>query len=92
MRLSKVIGQFEELKKVLRDWAIVRENEIRIIDPPLTITISKVERSITFEVDGECVAVLTEENSDVKEGYREVVEEWLTALTSLGFKRYLLKR
>jgi len=92
VKLSKVMGQFEELKKVLRDWAIVKENEIKIIDPPLTITISKVERSITFEVNGECVAVLTEEHSDVKEGYREVVEEWLTALTSLGFKRYLLKR
>ncbi len=90
-KFEKVVKNFEELKRILRNWAIVRGGEIRIIDPPFTITISKVERSLTFEREGEVIAVVTEEGSFVEEGYEGVVEEWLTALTSLGFKRYIPK-
>lgn len=91
MKVSNVIEKFEELKVILRNWAIIKENEIRIIDPPLTITISKIEKSITFELEERCVAILTDEYTKVEEGFEEVVDEWITALTSLGFKRYLLK-
>ncbi|WP_456328115.1 hypothetical protein [Archaeoglobus sp.] len=91
MRVSGVIERFEELKKILRNWAIVRENEMEIIDPPFTITISKLERTITFKFEGRDVAVLTDDDCIVEKGFEGVVEEWLTALTSLGFKRYLLK-
>jgi len=91
MKVSVVIERFEELKKILRNWAIVRENVVEIIDPPFTITISKLERSITFKFDGRDVAILTDDDCTVESGFEGVVEEWLTALTSLGFKRYLLK-
>ncbi len=92
MEVSKIMDNFEELKKILRNWAIVRGNEIKIIDPPLIITISKLEKSITFEIGDKFVAILTDDCVRVEEGFEEVVEEWLIALTSLGFKRYLLKR
>jgi len=91
MRVEKILESFEALKRVLRSWAIMDEGEIKIIDPPFTITISKRDESITFTYEGRDVAILTRDCVDIEEGFEEVVEEWCTALTSLGFKRYLLK-
>jgi hypothetical protein len=91
MNVGKILDSFEALKKILKNWAIVGEDEIKIIDPPFTIIISKVEESITFTFGGRDVAVLTRENVRIEDGFEGVVEEWCTALTSLGFKRYLLK-
>ncbi len=91
MNVERIIESFEALKKILKDWAIIDEKEIKIIDPPFIITISKPDESITFTFEGREVAVLTKDRIDIESGFEGVVEEWYTALTSLGFKRYLLK-
>lgn len=90
---SKIIDYFDILKKILSDRAVCSENQVIIFDPPYTIKILKQEEMIVFQLDDEDVAVLSKKglvaNDDETEKF---VEEWCTALTSLGFKRYLIKK
>ena len=92
MKLSRLFDNFELLKRLLVDRAECKDNEIIIYDPPFEIRILKTERIIVVRENGEDVAVLGEEFSDVKNGLEDYIDEWITALTSLGFKRYLPRR
>ena len=92
MKLSKLFDNFELLKRLLVDRAECKDNEIVIYDPPFEIRILKTERMIVISENGEDVAILGEGFSEVKDGLEDYIDEWLTALTSLGFKRYLPRR
>ncbi len=92
MKLGKLFDNFELLKRLLSDRAECRDNEIVIIDPPFEIKILKTERLVVFSREGEDVAILGEGFSEVKEEFKSYIDEWLTALTSLGFKRYIPRR
>ncbi len=91
-RVRKVIESFDALKRLLKDKAVCYDDTLLIYDPPVEIKIMRKERLIVFSVRGKDFAVISEELSVVEEDYEEYVEEWLTALSSLGFKRYLPKR
>jgi len=94
-RCSMILKSFELLKKILRDRAVCLDNSITIFDQvsekPFIVKILKKEKKIQFFSDDEEIALITPDNSVVDEEYEEVVEEWLNALTSLGFKRYIPK-
>ena len=90
-KVRKILESFDFLKKILSDSAICRENEIIIYDPPFTIKILKREEMIIFQLEDEEIAVLTKERVIVDKDYRDYVDNWCLALTSLSFKRYLLK-
>jgi len=90
---NKIISYFDILKKILSDRAVCSENQITIYDPPYTIKILKLEEMIVFQLNDEDVAVLSKKGLVAKDPeIRKFVEEWCTALTSLGFKRYLIKK
>jgi len=91
-RVKKVFESFEALKRLLGDRAMCYDDTLLIFDPPFEIRIMRRDRTIVFSLEGEDVAVVSERTSIVEKGYEEYVEEWLTALSSLGFKRYLPKR
>ena len=63
----------------------------QVLEKPFTIRISKKHRKIQFFSDDEEVAIVSPKTIVIDDEYKEVVEEWLNALTSLGFKRYIPK-
>ena len=90
---NKIISYFDILKKILSDRVICNENQMVIFDPPYTIRILKLEEMVVFQLGDEEVAVLSKKGLVAKDAETErFVEEWCTALTALGFKRYLMKR
>ncbi len=91
-RVAKIIDSFDVLKIILDDKAICYDDRIVIFDPPFEIRILKGEEIIIFSFGDEDVAILSESKCWIKEGFEDIVEEWVTALTSLGFKRYILKK
>jgi len=92
-KVEDIIENFDLLKRFLRDRAICKENEIVIVDPPVTIRILKREEMMIFNCNGKDV-VLDREGivEAVEENVIDLIDEWCTALTSLGFKRYIPKR
>jgi len=90
--IRKILRSFDFLRKILSDSAICRENEIIIYDPPFTIKILKREEMIVFQLEDEDIAVLTKEKVIINKDYQDYVNSWCLALSSLGFKRYILKR
>jgi len=90
--IRKILRSFDFLRKILSDSAICRENEIIIYDPPFTIKILKREEMIVFQLEDEDIAVLTKEKVMINKDYQDYVNSWCLALSSLGFKRYILKR
>ncbi len=90
-RVKKIIDSFDVLKKILSDRAVVGEDEILIFDPPYEIRILKNEGIVVFNLGDEDIAVLSEDECRVKEGCEELVKEWILALSSLSFKRFVLK-
>ncbi len=90
---EKVIRSFDMLKRLLRERAELRDDEMIIFDPPFTIRILKNEEIIIFYLDDEEIAVIGKDECFLKEKeFEGVVREWLSALTSLSFKRYIPKR
>lgn len=91
----EILNSFEILKKILKDRAVCMEESIIIFDQvlerPFTIKIEKNDRKIQFFSDDKEVAILSPKTVIIDDEYKEVVEEWLNALTSLGFKRYIPK-
>jgi len=90
--LSKIIRLFDVLKRLLRDKAICSENAITIIDPPFEIDILRMEEMVVFRLGDEEIAVVCRDGVEVREGYEDYVRGWLKALTSLGFKRYRIRK
>ncbi len=90
--LNKIMNTFDVLKRILRDKAICSKNAITIIDPPFEIEILRMEEMIIFKLGEEEVAVISRDSFEVKEEFEEYVKGWLKALTSLSFKRYIVKR
>jgi len=90
-KVRKILESFDFLKKILSNSAICSENEIIIYDPPFTIKILKREEMIIFQLEDEDIAVLTKEDVRIDKDYQDYVDSWCLALTSLSFKRYLLK-
>jgi hypothetical protein len=90
-KAKKILDSFEILKRILSDKAICEDDRIVIHDPPFTIQILKREEMIIFQVEDRDVAVLTKDRAEIDSDYRDYVEEWCLALTSLGFKRFILK-
>jgi 16S rRNA G966 N2-methylase RsmD len=90
-KAKKILESFEILKKILNDKAICEDDRIVIFDPPFTIQILKREEMIIFQLEDRDVAILTKDRVEVDEEYKDYVEEWCLALTSLGFKRFILK-
>jgi len=91
-KAEEILENFEVLKKFLRNRAICKDDEIVIYDPPITIRILKKEEMIVFSCNDEDVAILSRDKCKIDEEFEGVVEEWCTALTTLGFKRYIPKR
>ncbi len=90
-KVKKIIKLFDILKIILSNRALVGDDVILIHDPPYEVKILKKEEIIVFSLGEEDVAVLSEEECRIEEGHEEIVEEWVTALSSLGFKRFVLK-
>ena len=94
-KCTEILNSFELIKRIIKDRAVCLEDSIiifdQVLEKPLTIKISKKSRKIQFFSDDEEVAVITPNNSEIEEGYEGVVKEWLEALTSLGFRRYIPK-
>jgi|Deesub1362A_J573_1020465.scaffolds.fasta_scaffold02643_3 hypothetical protein len=90
----KIFDSFDFLSKILEGKAICYEDSIEIFDPPYTIKILKKDKIVTFYLDSVCIATLNKNGLDAieEDGVEELVDEWCMALTSLGFKRYSLKK
>ncbi len=91
-RVAKIINSFDILRKILDDKAICYDDRIIIFDPPFEIQIMRREEMIIFSREGDDVAVLSESSCWIKEGFEDIVENWVIALTSLGFKRFILRQ
>jgi len=91
-QVARIINSFDILRKILDDKAVCYDDRIIIFDPPFEIRIMKREEMIIFSCEGEDVAILSESDCWIKEGFEDIVEDWVVALTSLGFKRYILKK
>ena len=89
--VKKVINLFDVLKKILNDKAICDNSRIVIFDPPFEIQILKNEELIVFSCEGEDVAILSKDRIWIKDGFEGYVRDWMVALTSLGFKRFILR-
>lgn len=90
---SKIFDSYDILKKMLSEKAICYRNCIEIFDPPYTILIQKEEKTVYFQLDGKIVALLNEKGLYTSsDDVGDFVSEWCTALTSLGFKRYSVKK
>ncbi|MFP3946089.1 MAG: hypothetical protein ACLFVI_04230 [Archaeoglobaceae archaeon] len=80
------------LKKMLADRSECDENCIEVFDPPYSIKMLKKEKIVVFQLEGENIATLDKRGlHNHSDEHLEVVQEWCTALTSLGFKRYRTK-
>ncbi len=90
-KVKKIIESFDILKIILNDRAVVGEDVILIHDPPYEVKILRKEEIVIFSLGEEDVAVLSENECRIEEGHERIVEEWITALTSFGFKRFVLK-
>ncbi len=94
-KCSSILESFDLLRIILKDRAIYIEDSIMIFDQveekPLIIKISKKNEKIQFFCNEEEIALITSNSFAIEEGYEGVVKEWLDALTSLGFKRYIPK-
>ena len=89
--VKKIIRLFDILKKILDDKAICDDNRIVIFDPPFEIQILRNEELIVFSCEEDDIAILSEDDIWIKDGFEEYVKDWMIALTSLGFKRFILK-
>jgi hypothetical protein len=90
---EKIFDSFDVLKKMLEDRAICTDDHIEIFDPPFSIKILKEERIIFFQLDGVNIAILDGGGLQLhSEDVKDFVEDWCVALTSLGFKRYFVKK
>jgi len=90
---NKIFDSYDILKKMLSEKAICCKDCIEIFDPPYTIRIQKKDKTVYFQLDGRVVALLNKQGLQViSDDIGEFVDEWCTALTSLGFKRYSVKR
>lgn len=90
---KKILGHFDVLRKMLKDRAICSDNHMVIFDPPFTVKILRHEGIIVFQLGDKDVAILSKNGLIAEDGEMEkFVEEWCTALSSLGFRRYLVKK
>jgi hypothetical protein len=93
MTCKKIMDCFDALKRMLKDRAVCSNDCILIFDLPFTIRILKQEEIIVFQLENEDVAVLSREGLKARDEEVELfVKEWCKALTSLGFKRYIIKK
>jgi|GEM_PF-517397 hypothetical protein len=91
--VTKILDSFENLKKILREKAICEDDRIVIFDPPFTLHILKKIGIIQLYHGDEILATASKNNFEACDDEAEkIMEQWLKALTSVGYKRFLIKR
>ncbi len=88
---EKICVSFDALKEVLKDRGEIVGESIIIYDPPLKIIIER--KRICFEMDEEMIAILDNNGILIFDDIaRDEIEMWCKALSSLGFKRFRMRR
>ncbi len=88
---KKISERREILEKILGEKAVKIGETLIIYDEPIEIRIER-ER-VSFYLDDELAAFIDESGAYfIDERVKEEVELWCKALTSLGFKKYRIRR
>jgi hypothetical protein len=91
--VAKILDSFESLKKILKEKAICENDRITIFDPPFKIQILKDLRVIQLCYDDDIIATASADDFNACDGEAELIlDEWLRTLTSVGYKRFLIKK
>jgi hypothetical protein len=91
--LKAIMDSFETVKKMLKDKAICEEDKIIIFDPPFTLHILKRQECILLYHHDEEIGFLSAQRKEFHDSEAErVIDSWLKALSSSGFRRYRIKR
>jgi len=91
--LGEILGSFDVVKKLLKDKAICEDDRIIIFDPPFTLHIIRNHASIhLYHYEEEIGRISLTDCSFCDTEAEEVMDSWLKALTSFGFRRYRIKR
>ncbi len=85
----KALESFEALKKLLAGRGECEGDRVVIYDDPIVIEITP--REIVFLIDDEVHGVISRDRFYLSDEVRFEAESWLRGLTSLKFKRYVLK-
>ncbi len=91
--LKKILNSFDVLKKLLKEKAICEDDRIIVFDPPFTIHILKRQGCMFLYHESEELGFVSLMGCKFSDREAEVVmDTWLEALTSLGFRRYSIKK
>ncbi len=88
---ASIIGKKRAIKHILSEMCEARGSCVVIHDNPLRIEIH--DSRILFLVDDEIAGILSKEGMEILDSKAEKeIEYWCIALSSLGFKRYSIKK
>ena len=91
--LKVIMDSFDAVRKLLREKAICEDNRIIVFDPPFTLHILRNQNCIYLYQEEEELGFLSLYRSRFCDGEAEaVMDSWLKALTSFGFRRYRIKK
>ncbi len=89
--LEIILEKKHAIRHILKDVCHEVDGCVVIHDSPMKIEIH--EREIIFLVDDEIAGILSHDGIKILNAKAEKeIEYWCTALSSLGFKRYSIKR
>jgi hypothetical protein len=91
--LRAIMDSFETVKKMLKEKAICEEDKIIVFDPPFTLHILRRQECILLYHHNEEIGFLSAQKKEFHDSEAErVMDSWLEALCSSGFRRYRIKR
>lgn len=91
--LKEIIDSFDAVRKLLKEKAMCEEDRIVVFDPPFTLHILRNQSCIYLYHNGEELGFLSLHKNEFCDAEAQtVMDSWLKALTSFGFRRYRIKR
>ncbi len=91
--LKKILESFDVLKKLLKEKAICEDNRIIVFDPPFTLHILRRQGCMFLYHENEELGFVSLNECKFSDTEAEIVmDTWLETLTSLGFRRYSIKK
>ncbi|MBO8181643.1 MAG: hypothetical protein H0Z28_02480 [Archaeoglobus sp.] len=91
--LKAIIDSFDVMKRLLKEKAVCGDNRIVVFDPPFTLHILKNQMCMHLFHEEEEIGFLSLHRNEFCDAEAEaIMDSWLQALTSFGFRRYRIKR
>ena len=91
--LKEIMDSFDVVRRLLKEKAICEDDRIIVFDPPFTLHILRNQSCIYLYHEEEELGFLSPHKNEFSDAEAQaVIDSWLKALTSFGFRRYRIKR